>query len=101
MYPIDVNDIQRDWYEWARKQFPTQTTESILNHLKSEIQELMRSPADEMEYADCIMLLLNAANVNGIRAGDILRASEDKLAINKKRKWGVPNEKGFVEHIEE
>jgi hypothetical protein len=100
-YPIDINDLQHDLKTWTEKQFPQRTTNSILAHLRKETTELEEDSQDIMEYADCMMLLLDAASYNGIHASDILRACYDKLEINKARKWGNVNSDGFVEHIKE
>lgn len=99
-YPIDMNDLQHDLKKWTEKQFPSRNMESITNHLKSEIGELLENPTDIIEFADCFMLLVDAASYQGIHMSDIWRAMGEKLEINKKRKWGEPNEQGFVEHIE-
>lgn len=52
-----------------------------------------------MEYADCYMLLMDAARTQGIYLSDIHTAAGEKLEINKKRKWGEPNADGSVEHV--
>lgn len=100
-YPIDMNDLQYDLRKWTGKQFPERTMHSILSHLKSEIEELEAAPKDIMEFADCFMLLLDAASFQDIYMSDIWRAIGEKLEINKKRDWGNPNADGFVEHIKE
>lgn len=98
-YPFDINDLQCDLKQWTEKQFPQRTMASILAHLRKETHELEAAPKDIMEFADCMMLLLDAASYQGIHASDILRACGEKLVINKARKWGAPNAQGFVEHI--
>ena len=98
-YAVDMNDLQYDLKSWTEKQFPTRSLESITNHLKKEIQELLDDPDDIMEFADCFMLLLDAASYQGHKMSDIWRAMGKKLEINKNRQWGEPNEEGFVEHI--
>jgi len=100
-YLIDINDLQFDLKSWTEKQFPQRTTSSILAHLRKETEEVEGDPKDIMEYADCMMLLLDAASYNGVRASDILTACYTKLSINKKRNWGSPNDQGFVEHVKD
>ena len=73
----------------------------IVHHLKKEVQELLDTDGDEMEFADCMMLLLDAAKVKGICGSKVLALTEQKLEINKKRTWGKPDENGVVEHIPE
>jgi len=45
------------------------------------------------------MLLLNGASARGYTADDLLLALEEKLQLNKNRKWGNPDENGVIEHI--
>ena len=85
-YPIDMNDLQYDLKTWTEKQFPQRTLQSILRHLEKEIQELEAEPNDIMEFADCFMLLLDAASYQDISISDIWRAMGEKLEINKARK---------------
>lgn len=99
-YPSDINDLQHELKCWTEKQFPNRDTASICAHLRKETYEVLEAPKDVMEYADCMMLLLDAASYNGVRSSDIVRACYEKLAINKDRKWGEPNDQGFVEHVE-
>jgi len=98
-YPTDMNDLQYDLRKWTEKQFTTRDMNSILRHLEKEILELEAEPKDIMEFADCFMLLLDAASFQDIYMSDIWRAIGEKLEINKKRKWGKPNADGFVEHV--
>ena len=100
-YPVDVNDLQYDLKSWTEKQFPSRNMRSILNHLRKEIAELEEAPDDIMEFADCFMLLFDAASYQGLHMSDIWRAMGEKLEINKARKWGKPNSEGFVEHIKQ
>lgn len=98
-YPTDINDLQYDLKTWTEKQFPQRNTASIMAHLRKETAEVEAEPLDIMEYADCMMLLLDAASYNGLHASDILRACGENLVINKSRKWGKANDQGFVEHV--
>lgn len=68
------------------------------NHLLEEVQELKESPNDLSEYADCIMLILDYARLNGIGVGSLAEACEKKLEVNKKRKWKKV-EAGYYKHI--
>lgn len=70
-----------------------------LRHLAEEVQELIEAPQDRMEWADCTILLIDAARKAGLSMDDLHKAARDKLEINKKRKWGKPNAAGIVNHI--
>lgn len=101
---ISDDDTQKLWddiTEWQDKQFPTSTVETKLKHLKKEVGELLDSPRDHMEYADCFLLLIGAARKAGLDLGAVISTIREKLEINKKRKWGKPNKDGFTEHIKE
>jgi hypothetical protein len=87
--------------EWSSKQFPHQTPHSKITHLRSELDELDENPNDLMEFADCFMLLMDTARLSGYPMDDIYKAVDDKLAINKLRKWGTPDEHGVSYHVKE
>jgi len=91
--------------EWAEETFPGGSPKSIVAHLCDETNNELR-PAVEanlkkqerLEIADCIILLALLAYVDGI---DIWPAVEEKMSINRSRKWSIePTEKGFRKHIE-
>ncbi len=80
-----------------------------MHHLKEECSELIEALTAEnpeaynieMEFADCFILLLRAASLYGMTFRDLLNLAIYKMAINKKREWGNPDEKGIVRHIEQ
>ena len=64
------------------------------------ISELYKKNEEvDIEFADCFILLLDAARKEGLFAKDILKAIVNKMEINKARKWGKPDENGVMEHI--
>lgn len=75
--------------------------EGPISHLKKEIEELLQNPGDKMEYADCLLLLMDAWRLIGGTSEDMVAAAYQKLQINRKRKWGTPDENGVVEHVRE
>lgn len=92
--------FQTEQATWAAETFPTSTAHTAIAHLASEVEELHLSP-DPEEFADCMILLLQAAHLSGLSASQLLAECEKKHAKNKARKWGKPNAEGFVEHVEE
>lgn len=84
--------------KWAAKTFPSATTQSALHHLKEEIKEVEADPTDVMEYADMLMLVMEAARLSGFSADDILKAFAQKHEINKSRIW-VKNRNGSYYHL--
>ena len=80
---------------WARSTFPLATKESWVAHLRKEVAELAESH-DPQEAADCLILLLGHAHINGY---DLLLEAQAKMEINRRRKWGEPDAEGVVEHV--
>jgi hypothetical protein len=81
--------------EWSQKTFPTQCNTSLIEHLRRELKELEES-GDPEEAADCFLLLLSYAHVNGF---DLFEAAVAKYWVNQTRQWGKPDEQGVVEHV--
>jgi NTP pyrophosphatase (non-canonical NTP hydrolase) len=90
--------------EWQTSTFGNANSLSKLAHLQEELDELQKAikendPNRRFEYADCFLLLYGAAGADGMTYDDIFKAIEQKLAINKKRKWGKPDANGVVHHV--
>lgn len=92
-------EIQDKIGRFTDETFGGSTVESKMAHLREEIQEVIDAPEDKMEWADCMILLLDAARRAGLSMDDLHQAIEDKLAINMKRKWGAPDKDGVVRHV--
>lgn len=111
----DLQNLMNEIAEWSDMAFgKNQRNPGIVHHLQKEVPELIdafekfhKNPSREnsdrvgFEFADCFMLLLDSAHHFGLTAGNILYYTEEKLKINKSRKWGKPDENGVIEHIEE
>lgn len=102
MRHLTLEQFQAVVGEWAAKTFPASTPESILKHLRDEVDELLGSVTDgspePMEAADCLILLVQFAHRMG---WDLLEFSERKHEINLNRKWGAPDARGVVRHVDE
>lgn len=97
-----IQQLQDEVATWSDNTFGADRPANVpLHHLAKEIQELIASPNDCMEYADCLILLLDAYRMTGGRADDLIETCYQKLEINRKRKWGKPDTNGVVEHIRE
>lgn len=120
----ELQKLMDDIREWSDSTFgDAQRTIPILHHLKKEVPELISAVKDmqaagidnsigvgefshkisvmKLEFADCLMLLLDAASHADIDAEELMKVTKIKLEINKDRKWGKPDENGVVEHIRE
>jgi hypothetical protein len=97
-----IQQLQNEIANWSDTTFGTDRSADIpLCHLAKEIEELIASPNDSFEYADCLILLLDAYRMTGGTADELIETCYQKLEINRKRKWGVPDKNGVVEHIRE
>ena len=103
-----LDALQTEIGSWSDVTFPTSTPETIIRHLKKEVEEMEEAhQGDKLfphtnkelphEIADCIMLLLHLAHRKGVSARDAIR---EKFEICKNRKWGPPDEHGCVRHVE-
>lgn len=68
-----------------------------LLHLQDEIKELIEDSDSNLEWADCLLLLLDAAARKGHSMDDLLNFCIQKLEINKKRTW-AKQENGVFKH---
>lgn len=93
--------------KWQDETFGKASGLSKINHLVDEIEELRiditfgNNEDKRLEFADCFLLLFGAAASEGMSYEDIVNCIDEKMEINKKRKWGKPNANGVVNHIKE
>ncbi len=90
--------------QWQKNTFTKATALSKIAHLRQEIEELAsdietNNPNQNLEFADCFILLFGAANSAGFSYNEILKSIDEKMEINFTRKWGKPNEDGVVNHL--
>lgn len=82
------NDFFRRYAEFSDKTFGTPEERGCLGplrHLQEEVKELIDNPNDKLEWADCFLLLLDAARRKGYSMDDLVTFANGKLAINKTR----------------
>lgn len=85
-----LEKLIREQREFSDKAFGTPEQRDCmgaLHHLKLEVQELIENPDDEMEWADCMLLLMDGARRKGYTLEQIFDFCQAKLEINKKRTW--------------
>lgn len=100
MYNSKFQQLQDELGEWADSTFGPRTAESLLNHLREELDEVIADPTDEHEWADCLQLLIDAYRLaTGNSTDKLLDSSFQKLEILKTRKWHPADENGIVRHI--
>lgn len=96
----------KDRFISSKETFGEATPLSKLAHLKEEINELEddlrnQRPGRRLEFADCSLLLYGIASSDGMDYEGIVSCINEKMSINRKRKWGKPNKDGVVNHIKE
>jgi NTP pyrophosphatase (non-canonical NTP hydrolase) len=102
-----LQKLQDEIVEWSTATFGDRRTTAIpvINHLEKEAQELideLKSNGNyQEEFADCFMLLIDAAKTCGISTDELISLTFSKLEKNKKRKWGQPDEQGVIRHTTE
>lgn len=92
----DIRQLQKRVKDWADRQFPNRTTADVLLKLYEELGEYARDPKSEPELGDIMILLLDAAAMNGI---DIQRAVSEKMDVNEKRQWKVDENTRIMRHV--
>lgn len=104
--PLSVAQLQDMVGQWGDRTFPREDRDlaiiGCLAHLREEIDELecaALSPRDDPahELADVFILAFQVAHLLRIDAGAAVRA---KMAENRRRTWGAPDERGVVRHVE-
>lgn len=97
-----LNDIAHEQAVWSQATFGPDSTRGpigALKHLELEAKEAQAKPADPVEYADCFLLVLDAARRAGIKPIELMEAAYAKLQVCKQREWppAIPDE--AVEHV--
>lgn len=88
--------------EWSQATFGTDSERGpigALKHLAKEVTEALENPSDEMEYVDCLFLVIDASRRAGISGQRLLGLAFEKLEINKARTWPKPTSDEPVEHV--
>jgi dATP/dGTP pyrophosphohydrolase len=58
-----------------------------LKHLITEAGEALKAPGDVVEYADCLLLVFDAARRAGFSIAELFDAALYKIEVNKLREW--------------
>ena len=94
--------IDKELYEKigniSKELYPKSNSIHHMVKLKEEINEVIENPTDIVEYVDCFICLISAVHNSDISLSDIVEKINEKLEINKKRKWKLM-EDGTYKHI--
>lgn len=93
------DDLQEKIAKWSSETFGDKQGDPsiIFPKLLEEIEELKENTNDIIEFADCIMILLDIAYIKGISASEIYKAMEKKYLINCSRTWHEEQD-GIIKH---
>lgn len=92
-----MKNIYKNMGELSLSIFNKSTPVEHLIKLKNESEEAINKPDDIFEHVDCLLSLFAASYKSGFTFEDLIKASEDKLEILKKRKWKIL-EDGTYQH---
>jgi hypothetical protein len=94
--------LAKDQSDWSQATFGTDQERGplgALRHLEKEARETQAAPGDIEEYADCFLLILDAARRAGISPLQLIEAAQRKMLINRQRTWPRPVDDQPVEHV--
>ena len=110
----ELQNMMDDIGKWSDKTFgkPTFRVIPLIKHLMKEVAELLEAAEIYMgtggghkdlreEFGDCLMMLTEAARIYGFSADELITMTREKLELNEKRTWGLPDKDGIIEHIKE
>ena len=93
-----VEGLQQKIKTWADGIYPDRTSAgALVKMVMEEIPELLNGGLDDpLEWADVLILLIDASALRGI---DIVRAAWEKMDINEKRFWAIDPDTGLLHHV--
>lgn len=98
----ELHHLAADQAAWSQETFGSDDERGPLDallHLEKEAREAAAAPNDHEEYADCFLLILDAARRSGISPIDLVRCAQKKMAKNRCRTWPQPIDGMPVEHV--
>jgi len=94
----DLEAFQFRARQWSAKTFPGQSEQSMIDHLRDEVNNEVHVGCDAEELADVGLLLLALAGRRGI---SLSQAMHRKHELCRNRKWHQDAGKGFPGHVKE
>jgi hypothetical protein len=85
-----LGEVVVEQSNFSQKTFGADTVRgpiASLEHLREEVEEVIKSPHDLEEYADCMLLIIDASRRAGFDISDVLKACREKQEKNKLREW--------------
>lgn len=89
---MDLREYILKQVAWSAETFgPGTRTKGLIEHIKSELEEIKDNPKDITEWVDVIILGLDGAWRSGHSAEEICDALLKKASKNRERKWPEPS----------
>lgn len=109
----ELDELASDQAAWSQATFGTDAERGpvgSLRHLAKEAEETVKAwiinnhaSGDQgdvrEEFADCLLLVLDASRRARITPLELIRAAAEKMTKNKARKWSKPTDDQPVEHV--
>lgn len=96
-----MRDIYNSVKNWSCETFGDETVRGPigpLKHLKKECDEAIADPTDITEYADLLILVIDASWRAGFSLGDLRRGTLAKIEVLKTREYARVPEGEISEH---
>jgi hypothetical protein len=91
-----------DQNDWSQTQFGTPEAKGPvgpLRHMEKEVREAIENPSDASEYADILILWLDATWRAGFTMEQVIQAAHEKMKVNRERNWPkIIDPNAAVEH---
>lgn len=101
-YRTNFRELAHAHGQWSEATFGTSEMRGPLGplrHLQKEVQEAIDAPYDASEYADLLLLVLDASRRAGLSGLGLVAQAFAKLDANKLRDWPVGEPDQPVEHV--
>ncbi len=97
----DSEALYDDRAAWSERTFgPGDRYQGVVEHIRRELAEIERAPADLEEWVDVVMLAMDGAFRSAKADGAAFWAAfRAKAAKNEARQWAPPDAAGVVEHV--
>ena len=96
---MNIQQLQDEVLRWANVTLPDRTPKDLLLQLHEEISDMAKNPTDIKESGDVLILLLDFIGFYGVKTDALLRAAEEKMEINRQRKWAVDRRTTITRHV--
>ena len=97
----DAAELYDSRAAWSERTFgPGDKYAGVVEHIRRELAEIERNPADLEEWVDVVMLAMDGAFRSAKADGAAFWAAfRAKAAKNEARQWAPPDAAGVVEHV--